>query len=504
MLRVKGIRATTTGITRIQESESVMPTLRRQLKFGKFEVVSLLGPLAMLILFQNAFAQWEFDVVADLGIVYTDNLRLAPADMAEEDIVYTIIPTFALTKESERLTADLRYRPEAYFYDDAPESDAIYHVVDASLTSTLVRDALFVYVSGAQFQTTGSPEDGFPTSNLPITGNRVDSTKLEFRPYWEQNLGFADILAELAYRDSRYDADEELQTGFIQHNTERNGRFSLNNHSHQEGLAWGLGYDYRRVEYDQALPFEFQTASVDLGYWLNGTTRVFVSGGVETPFNSYFDPAMEDDFWEAGIQYTPNQRLDIEFAAGERSFGDTYRGRLSYELRRGRTEFTYEDGVETRGGIGSGYRPIVFSDNLDTVLDRPGESDRFIRKRGEWQTTIELAKSDISFRLFSEDREQRTADTGVPVEDERLAGAAFRWAWRLGTNSTLGLGTDFAIREVGVDDSDLTRFSFDYAFRFSQRLSVVLLLQHSEETGEASFRGDHTENQYRLNLRADL
>ena len=333
----------------------------------------------------------------------------------------------------------------------------------------------------------------------------VDSTVVEIRPYWEQSLGFAEILAEVTYIDSGFDKEIQNQNGgLIQDNIEKSALFNLNNHSNQSGVAWGIGYEYQRIEYDRAIPFEYQAASADLGYWVNGATRLFVSGGIETPFDSYFDASLEDDFWEAGFQYTPNQRLNIELAAGERSFGNTIRARASYQLRRGSTEFTYEEGATTRGALGTSRRPILETDNLDSLLDGPGLGDRFVRKHGNWISTIELAKSDISVRLFSEQRDQRTTGAGGVLDDERVVGAALRWEWRLGVNSTVGLASNIARREVGTMESDLKRFSFDYAFRFSQRLSLVFLAQHANDSGDITVAGIYTENQYRLNLRVQL
>ena len=487
----------------------ILPKIGRQM--ASYRLPATLKCIAryftvILILYcTTGYAQWDFDLTADLGIAYTDNFRLVSDGSEEDEVVYTIIPTFTLTNEGERLTADLRYRPEAYLYNEAPEGDSVFHVVDASLTTAFIRDAFFVYLSGVRFQTIDSPDGIFPTSNLPIAGNRVDSTVVEIRPYWEQSLGFAEILAEVTYIDSGFDKEIQNQNGgLIQDNIEKSALFNLNNHSNQSGVAWGIGYEYQRIEYDRAIPFEYQAASADLGYWVNGATRLFVSGGIETPFDSYFDASLEDDFWEAGFQYTPNQRLNIELAAGERSFGNTIRARASYQLRRGSTEFTYEEGATTRGALGTSRRPILETDNLDSLLDGPGLGDRFVRKHGNWISTIELAKSDISVRLFSEQRDQRTTGAGGVLDDERVVGAALRWEWRLGVNSTVGLASNIARREVGTMESDLKRFSFDYAFRFSQRLSLVFLAQHANDSGDITVAGIYTENQYRLNLRVQL
>ena len=444
---------------------------------------------------------WDFSTVVDLGVIYTDNLRLAPEGLEESDYIYTIAPTFSLSTEGDRITADLRYRPEAYIFDTAPESDSIFHVVDASLTSTLVRDALFLDASATNFQTIVTPDQRIPTSNVPISGNRAESTILQARPYWQQDLGFATILAEVSYLDTRYSEVDSTQAASLQDSTERRAGFNLNNHALQRGIAWGIDYSYRRVEYEVAVPWKFQRASANLGYWANGTVRVFASGGVETAFDNPFDSSMDDSFWEAGFQYKPTQRLDLEVAAGERAYGNSYRARLNYDLRRGRTSLTYTERPSTTGGSGLGRRPLIDPDNLDDFLNRPGQSDRFISKRGQWLTTIELAKSDMSLRIFHEERFERTTATGDDVNDEEHRGAAFRWNWNLGVKSTLGFVADYSKRETEVRDATLTRFSLDYSYRFTDRLQIVAVVQRSEENARNS-DDDYVENNYRLTLRA--
>lgn len=464
----------------------------------------LLAMPLLLVGSQQALAQWDFQAVADLGAVYTDNLRIANEGMEESEIVYTISPTFTLSNPNERFETDIRYRPEAYFYSDNSDYDEVYHVVDANIRSALIRDALFLNLSGTRFQTTGTGFDALATSNLPITGNRVDSTLLEIRPSWQQDLGFAQVLAEIGFRDSRFDDANPQFSQFIQDNTQRIGRFNLNNLEDQSGIAWGVEYVNRRAEYDLALPYEYQSASANLGYWFNGTFRVFGLGGRETPFDSFLDASMDDDYWEAGFQYRPSQRFDLEIAAGRRSFGDSLRGRLVYQLRRGTTQLSYSQGAATRAGLGFDQRPIVFADNLDTFLDRPGAADRFVLERGEWMTTIGMAKSDVSLRLFSEERTQRTTDIGDPLDGERLAGAAFRWSWRRTVNSTVGFSADLALRDIGIAESDVSRFAIDYAFQLSRRMSVVLLAQRAEESGDETGFRNYVENQIRISIRAEL
>ena len=346
-------------------------------------------------------APWDFGVDIELGVIRSDNIFLAVDGMEESETIYTIAPEFFLTTDSDRIDANIRYRPEAYFYDQYSDADNIYHVVDATMTGALVRDRVFLYLGASNFQSIILPEFEFPTSNVPISNNRIDSRTLEARPYWQQSLGNADLMLELSYIDVKY--DDEL----IQSNNARTAKFSLDNIASQQGLAWGLNYEYRRMEYDMSVPWEFQRAALDLGFWVSGNARLFVVGGAETAIDNIFEANMDSELWEAGLQYKPNSRLNIEAAAGDRSYGTSFRLDLSYTLRRGETSLTYNEGPGTRGQLSVGRRPIEDTDNIDNILDRPGRSDRFLTRRGEWQTNINLSKSQFTLRVFAESREQR-------------------------------------------------------------------------------------------------
>lgn len=436
-------------------------------------------------------APWDFRVNADLGVIHTDNLFIAPAGAEESETVYTVAPEFTLASEGERIDARISYRPEAYFYSQVDDADEIYHVVDAIFDAALVRERLFLYLSGVHFQSIENPDFAIPTSNLPVSGNRVDSTVLEVRPYWQQRVGSASLRVEAGYRDIDYDGDQ------FQSSQAKDALFSLNNFQQQEGLAWSLDYSYRRMEYEISTPFEFQRAALGLGYWVTGGLRLFGTGGAETSFDDILEANLDDDFWEAGFEYRPNQRLNLEVAAGERSYGSSFRANFGYTLRRGSITLIYNETPSSRVETLFTVRPLQDTDNLDGFLDRPGNADRFVRKRGELQSTIELNKSNLSLRIFSEDRENRSTELGAPLTDETLSGVAVRWEWRFGAKTTLDVGADFAKREDDFIDDDLTRLNLGMTYRFSPRTSLRLEGIRAEQDGGAA-AASYTENQGRL------
>ena len=324
---------------------------------------------------------------------------------------------------------------------------------------------------------------------------------LEARPYWEQNLGFADILAEVSYIDTTFDELDSTIATDLQDNVSIRSYVNLNNHARQQGVAWGLDYQYRRTEYDEAIPWDYQRASANLGYWVNGSTRLFVSGGAETAFDNFFEPDMDDGFWEAGFQYRPSRRLDLEVAVGERGYGESYRARFSYQLRRGQMELRYSETPTTLGEVVSDARPITDPDELDDILNRPGGADRFIAKRASWVTSMGLAKTDLSLRLYYEDRDQRTTAGGEELPDENIGGLAFRLSWEMGGKSTLGLVADYSDRDSGGFASELDRLSADYTYQLSRRFSLILRLQRVKEDFELDNVPDYVENQAQLTLR---
>lgn len=459
---------------------------------------------ALLVTTPVMAAPWDFGMTVDLGVIYTDNLFLSPEGSEIDDTVWTIVPEFSLETDGDRLDASIFYRPEAFFYSDNSEFDDIFHVFDGEMTAEMVSDAFFLYLSGVRYQASNGPGGNFPTSNIPVTANRVDSTILEARPYWQQRFGNVDLLAEVSYTDIAYDDIEGVDPTLSEDSNERRARLDINNQASQQMMTWGLNYDYRRMEYETATPWEFQRAFGELGVWLSSSVRVFGVGGVETPFDQYFSADMDDSFWEAGFQYRPNSRLDMEFAAGERSYGDSYRGRFSYQLRRGTSELTYDEGPSSRGETVIGRRPIVDTDQLDNILDRIGNSDRFIQRRGEWVNTLDLSRSDLSLRLFVELREDRTEADGTPLEDEQYAGVAFRWSWDMGRRTTLGLEADYAEREIGDENDELTRFELQLTYQLSSRLSLRAFAMRSEENDDNQPLASYVENQFRLILSTEI
>ena len=437
----------------------------------------------------------EFRTDIDVGIIHSDNIFLAPDGEEQDETVYTLAPLFIITSDESRFDADMRYRPQAYWYSENSDANDIFHTLDVVTETMLLEDRLFLDVNASRFQSIVAPENTIPGNNIPITSNREEAQIFDVSPYWRQDIGSSNLLIRAEYFNVDYENPD------LQDSEEFGGSFEFGNLQRQRGFAWQVDYMKRRTEYDVSPPWEFQRASLNIGAWFNESFRLFAVGGGETAFDNFEESNLDADFWEVGFQYTPNSRLNLELAFGDRSYGTSARGELSYRLRRGNLSISYSEGPETLSDILRDRRPLESPGSLDGSLDRLGETDRFIRKRGDVSLTFELAKSELTFLAFSERREARTTAGGTDLGDERLLGGTLAWNWRMGSRTTLGITGDIAERESpGVEDT-LYGLELEIAYQLSQRFTLLAQAARFSQDGQLEEFG-YTENQYRLYLRS--
>ncbi|MFK8053042.1 MAG: TIGR03016 family PEP-CTERM system-associated outer membrane protein [Woeseiaceae bacterium] len=442
--------------------------------------------LCAMTLTTAAYAiDWDLETFVNASIVHTDNVTLAGDGLEESDTILVLAPQFNLTGESARVDLDLSYNPQAVFYDNTDGADQVFHVLDGIMTTELLDDRFFLDLVGSKFQTIVTPDGNFPLDNIPASNNRADATVLTVNPYWQQRLGRADLRVTAAH--TRTDLDDEsvdpLLLGNLQSNRSNTAGINIGSIPSERGITWSFDYNYQRIEYDDFLPFEFQRGALQLGFWANDNVRVFSTVGRETAFDDFFDGSPDSSFWEGGVQYAPSERFNFEVAAGDRSFGTTVRGALTYNTRRTRTTFTYAETPTTQGALFAGRRPLRDIDNLDGLLDRANAADRIVQKRGELSTTVELNRTTINWRIFSERQLDRFTADGTPLPDNDLTGAAFRFDWRFGPRTNLNFTADTAKRTGDLGDGDFWRIGVGAVYNVSSRLTLGLNIEHLEQNG---------------------
>jgi uncharacterized protein (PEP-CTERM system associated) len=213
------------------------------------------------------------------------------------------------------------YRLQAFYYDDLGESE-VWHQFDGDIDAALIPENLFLNVGATRYQSIIDPDASIPQGNLPFSSNRANRDEAFVAPRFEFALGRS-VTMQGDYRISWIKYDEANIDNIDQQEA---ANFSIENYRRGRGITWAARYRWRKTEYDNFDPWEYQLAIGELGYWVGNNTRVFVAGGKESAWDMPLDPGLEDSLWEAGFAQQIGTTLSAEFAAGERSFGSSLRG----------------------------------------------------------------------------------------------------------------------------------------------------------------------------------
>lgn len=419
----------------------------------------------------------EIEGGLQIGLSRTDNALLATSPNAVDDLVYSVSPFLDFTHESPRLDAYLNYRFDWYRYDDLAITSS-YHMGEASLTPKFWQEALELEFGARRNQVLRDPGGNIPPGSLPISGNLLDRDEIYANPRLEKKLG-GSITANADYRysDGRY--DDEL----TQDDTSQHGQFTLENYDRGQGMTWALRYDWRKTEYEFSPAWEYQRVGAELGFWVNSAMRLFAEGGEESPWDDPFNADLEEGFWEAGFAFKGSQDLSIELAAGERSFGTSWRGNVDYTFRRGHTLLSYSESPTTTGFNQSGRQRIAFdSEQLDDFLDTPGLAERYLSKRLQWELNVEFRRTGMTFSLFDEDRIDRVLADGTPVEDEAQRGARLALSWKVGVRTEITGSGSIIRRELAeASSSDFYTVGLDANYRLGNHSQLTLAYSYTEQ-----------------------
>jgi hypothetical protein len=435
--------------------------------------------VAVVLLLSASAAHAQFTPEITAGITHTDNVALE-TENEDSELIYSLEPSFGFLKESERITASVEYLAQALRYRDLGETE-VYHQYDADLHAALVPENLFFEIGGSRSQSIVDPDQTIPLGNLPISGNRQDRDEYYAGPSFQYAIG-NNIAAQGSYRHTWLDYSELEEGG----NEQGTASFSLDNYRNERGLAWALRYDWQRAEYELGIPWEYQQAAAELGFWVSGNTRLFGAVGQESAWDQPLDPKMEDGFWEAGFSHQVGERLSAEFAVGERTFGSSWRGDLDFQFSHGSTSLSYTEMPTTAGRTGFGHGAVDPPVDPDDLLTRPGSTERFILKSLQWTLNVELRRSGLSLYLYDSDRTDRTEADGTPLADESQRGADLELSYRLGPRTDLRAGGSWLERDrQDSGTSELRRASFEADYRLGQRTTLTLAYAYTEEDGDS-------------------
>jgi uncharacterized protein (PEP-CTERM system associated) len=216
-----------------------------------------------------------------------------------------------------------------------------------------------------------------------------------------------------------------------------------------------------------------------LGQW---QTRIFASGGKESAWDDPIDRSLQDDFWEAGFAYRNGDKFSAEFAAGERSFGSSWRGQLDYSFRRGELSFSYADTPTTSGLDRYSRGNLLDPQEPNDFLTQPGIAERYISVRGQASLSFEFRRTTLGFIAYDVYRTGRFSADGTPIGDESQQGVSVLFSWQLGARTELAASGSINSRETELGDKrEFIAGTVNASYQFGSSIGMSLGYNYSEE-----------------------
>lgn len=440
------------------------------------------------------------------GLIYSDNLFLAPQGQEQDDFITFLQPGIGISSVGQRYDFYLDYSLRSFFYADASDSNATFSNGLTKLEVQIVPENLIVTGVAAISQTIIDPQGQIPFSNLPVTGNLQDLTELRVTPEWRQRLLSSDLRLAATVGRLAFEQEGLQDIDYLEFNNAWTGP------ERERGVTWALSHFYGAYDYDVV---EIKRQQVDLFLYaeLGSGWAPFVSVGVESDFAEPTQSDLDYFTWSAGLRRT-TERSSAEVSYGDRSFGSNLR--VLVERRFGGDagdyiQLSYSEAPQTPANV-QGVQlpgqlpPVTQPPVLEPGLPRgqpppilpPGVGQSFLTRRGQLVLASNFIRSSISLTVFTEDFKSVPFDTDPSeiLNRNKQDGLAGTYTFRFGQRLSLRATAQVADREFetnGVVTSGDTlingRLGLDY--QLGEKTSVSTWIgtdRQQNPTGQAITR----------------
>ncbi len=469
--------------------------------------------LAELFLSPVAFAaEWEKGAGIAVGGYYTDNVCLAPRGQ-EDKWVGNVRPDVSVQGKGARGNVSLIAAAD---YNSLGDSDldcedgrggalsnresfipsarlrSDYELfpdwLELRADANARRNAIDPFAPGA--------ESGFEDrDNTNITYDYTVGALLQRR------------LAQVAELRLRYDYNEQFnRSGALGDSSEDRAQFDLETIPGTRRLSLGVGGRYSKVSFDAAdgrPAFDNELSSAELRAALQLSRSWELNGLAGEEWNEFtsVNEDIDGGYWDAGLRWTPNARIEVSLGYGERFFGATPRADVSYRHKRSTLSASYARTLtfprDLRIGD-SGFLepedPIDFGDVPDFVgLPTFIGSSPLLNERLDLRYRFDARRTAVSL-FASESRQRRVEDDsegtfrsmGITLSrtlssvlsaslrlnwSERegqgdsvsvFGTASETWRAGLGISRRIGRDTSFSVAyDYTTQDSDFERNNYD-------------------------------------------
>lgn len=430
------------------------------------------------------------------GVSYTDNVDF-DAD-ARDDFVYFIQPGVTLDLEASRFRTALNYSLSLEYSTDE-EGFVVEQLSNSRLESMntfeLVENIFFVDADAAISRELVDARSRPSARGVDRSDDLATVQRYRVSPFFQYRFGRVvnnETRLSVGYVDIGGDEDEEALT--------YSASTEFTNAVPAARLGWRLASLYEIQDPgDEVEEFERFTNEVNTRLALDRTYALLATVGHDSLDDAAVDDLPDGVFWNVGLGYTPNPRLDASVTYGRRYDNGDFGLNIDYDISEtARFRARFDQTLETEEQLL--LRDLTFLDVndegqlidtrtdeiLETTADLFGlEADVFLRNR--FDTDLVLNRRRNTFRLggFYESREVLS----TPTFTERGYGGSASWRRQLNrrTSGIVDLQyerVDFDTEGGRIDDLYTVRTSLSHNLGEGVSVFFGYVFQHQESTAE--------------------
>jgi len=294
----------------------------------------------------------------EAAIQYVSNINMASDSEAKTDTAgIELAPGFYASYSSGAFIGAIDYSLIGRVWEESDYND-VSHFLDANGEWYVAPEWLRLRGRADYRDTVIDPLQGINYGGVGIFNaeNLTELATASISPVLQHDFSKLSLLAQYQYGRAWYlDEGKGLPTtGFVSNQDSKDQSFKASIGSAKDTaspVSALVSYDWEKSEYETALPYLYERASLDLEYQFARTMTVLGTVGKESDLDaSTTSGGLDSDFWSAGLRYEPNARTIAEGRYGSRFFGDSWSASISHRARLLEFEASYseEPTVETR------------------------------------------------------------------------------------------------------------------------------------------------------------
>lgn len=431
-----------------------------------------------------------------LGVIYIDNLALAPPDQPQEsDLSGQLTPRIFASREGARFTGVFDYSWHQLFFRNHPQLNTHYGTGNANGLWTVAPNALFLEGRLSNGQQVIDPSAPRNVDNLFDVRNVSTELSSRLAPYFKRDFGAVTALLRYSWAWDRYsNLSTDAENTALQDSVTRQATARLASSDQGRRVVWSVGGQSLRTTFDTAEEFRADRVSADAGVLLVAGLRLIATVGEETDLRKGFGQGgLDSGSWLAGFSYTPSNTSSLVVKAGRRYFGNSYSVEAKRDGRMLKLDASYTEDPTTDGVFGT------LMDVVPGVVDVPealavtsvlrNTFEPYLRKQFSARIRLVGARTEVALTGYGVRREYLAApdagrrDTTEAAQFSVSRTVTRRDSWRLSAQyDSVSLGD--GLGNHGYLDT------LAYSHVLSPSLVLDASVNHVDRSGSLRYRAN--------------